>query len=190
MIRNHFIGTFVFFFALGILWASGTVASELDSKTLLQKGAWSVELTHDTSDGTLWCSASTYNRGNQSFGLAAFDSGLLALIISDPYWSLKTRPIRFLLDIDYKRWTIDGSASEDYVSLNMNNPEKSAEFIKDLMRGNAVAVLNDNGNRLATFTLNGSYAALDALVDCWSRITKDDPFTNRTDPFGASTDPF
>ncbi|MEO0744035.1 MAG: hypothetical protein AAFY49_01685, partial [Pseudomonadota bacterium] len=98
--------------------------------------------------------------------------------------------VRFLVDIDCSRWTMDGNAKDIGVSLQMTDNQKSVEFLKQLQRGNAVAVLNDAERRLATFSLSGSFAAILSLFECWDAIDISDPFTDQKDPFGASIDPF
>lgn len=171
--------------------AADAQGDDIENKTILRKGHWQVVLSHDTSDGSLWCSAETLNTNNQNFALAAFDHGGFGLLISDPRWDLRERPVRFYVDIDRTRWTIDGTAGRAYVSLAFNDLETASEFTMDLMRGDSVSLYNDSDNRLGIFSLNGSYAAISELVDCWGSITANrDPFTDRTDPFGASSDPF
>jgi hypothetical protein len=165
-------------------------AQNYDTKELFSKGAWSVELTHNTTEGTLWCDATTRNRAGQEFSITAFDSGTMALFVFDNRWSLTKRSVKFLLDIDYARWTIDGTANDKAVSAVMSDARKSVEFLTGLQRGSAVAVFNESERRLATFSLSGSSAALTMLMDCWKRIDVKDPFGNGSDPFGASADPF
>lgn len=163
-------------------------AQPFDTQRLFSRGAWSVEMTHDTADGDLWCVAATRNARGQFFALTAFDSGSIALLVTDPGRQLTPRAVRFLVDIDYSRWTIEGTARDIGVSIVMNDAPQAARFIRQLQRGNAVAVLNDPGQRLATFSLRGSWAAITALMTCWNRIT---PPGGSTDPFGPpSADPF
>lgn len=164
--------------------AGASEADSFDTTVLFSKSDWTVELTHDTSDGELWCSAQTTNRAGQSFHLTAYDTDTLRLFVFDHNWNIAPRNVRFLVDIDYSRWTIDGHGQDISVSLALNDPEQAVRFIEQLMEGNAVAVMNADGRRLAVFSLSGSYAAISKLFECWERIS-------RTDPFGPSpNDPF
>lgn len=159
-------------------------ADEYDTTTLFRKGAWIVELTHNTNTGTLWCAAETTNRSGQTFSVTAYDGGYMTLFIFDSRWSLSDRPVRFLLDIDYSRWTIDGSARDISISVQMDDTETAARFLRQLQSGSAVALYNESERRLATFSLSGSYAAVLSLFECWNQITvPSDPFTTSTDPF-------
>jgi hypothetical protein len=166
-----------------MLIASAAAAGRLDTTRLFASGAWIVEHIYDPSDGSAWCSASTRNDADQLFSLAAFDFGALALVLGDHRWSLSPRPVRFRLDIDYTRWDIDGTADGSSVMVILNGNESTVDFMRDLERGFAVALYNDDGRRLATFSLRGSAAALGELVTCWTRIVRHDPFRSRADPF-------
>jgi len=180
-------------FTASLLCLTPAHADGFESTVLFNKGAWTVELTHDTQDGGLWCVAQTGNDAGQLFSLTAYDNDTMMLYIFDQSWNIAPRSVRFLVDIDYSRWTIDGHGQGISVSLVFNQPEQNVRFIEELMGGNAIAVMNANERRLATFSLNGSYAAISQLFTCWERISKTDPFgQSPDDPFtgtGAS-DPF
>lgn len=169
------------------LFFAQPLASEnkFDSKVLFSKGAWSVKLTHDSSDGSLWCSGQAKNRNGQTFVIAVYENSQMSLFIFDDTWNISPRKVRFLIDIDYARWTMDGRGDGFSVSLAMNDAEKSAKFLTELMQGNAVAVMNSEERRLAVFSLSGSYAAITNLFDCWESIAQSstDPFLSQSDPF-------
>lgn len=178
------------YLSLLILIPGFAFAERYETETLFRKGAWLVEITADTADSSLWCTAKTDNRARQSFSITAYDNRQLVLFIFDDNWKLRERSVRFIVDVDYSRWTVDGSASGIGVSSYMSDVDKAVRFLRQIKKGNAVAVYNDNLQRLATFSLSGSSAAIDALFDCWSKIDRSDPFGDGSDPFGASTDPF
>ena len=163
--------------------SSGTSAGSFDETRLFQRGAWSVSHTYDASDGTAWCSADTGNRGGQWFSVVAYDSGDAAVFVGDPAWNLSERSVRYRIDIDYEQWTIDGTASGSAVSVFLNGDEDAAAFLEELMRSSAVAAYNEDGRRLAAFSLAGSRAALEKLAECWGRIVSGDPFRSASDPF-------
>lgn len=166
-----------------VVFASSTSAQRYESQTLFSRGDWAVELTHDTSDGTLWCNATTSNQRAQSFSLTAYQSNNLTMFVFDNSWNISDRPIRFLIDVDYSRWTMDGQGSGIGISLTMSDPEAAGRFLVELMGGRAIAVMNDDTRRLATFSLRGSSAAISELFDCWDSISDTDPFRTSTDPF-------
>ncbi|WP_299367698.1 hypothetical protein [uncultured Tateyamaria sp.] len=183
-------------FRLILLWALSVVAGSTNAQpyegeTVFAKGAWRVELTHNTSTGSLWCAAETSNNAAQSMSVIAYDNSTLAFFLIDHDWNLQPRSVKFLLDIDYSRWTMTGSADGIGVSLNMKDVEKSVTFLTELQKGRAVAIYTAQGERLATFSLSGSFAAITSLFECWEAIAPNqDPFGNDADPFGSSADPF
>ena len=69
------------------------------------------------------------------------------------------------------------------MSVFLNGDEDAAAFLDQLMRSAAVAAYNEDGRRLAAFSLAGSRAALEQLAECWGRIVSSDPFRSASDPF-------
>jgi peptidoglycan/xylan/chitin deacetylase (PgdA/CDA1 family) len=118
------------------------------------------------------------------FSITAYDSGVVLVLIADNRWSIPKRNVSFRIDIDYEIWRIDGFAQDGVASVALHDKTNAAEFMRDLAGGSAVAVYNDDGRRLATFSLNGSSAALAKLAECWTLIQPpSDPFQSTADPF-------
>ena len=171
--------------SVAALWicAGPVAAGSFDETRLFQHGAWSVSHTYDSSDGDAWCSADTGNRAGQWFSVVAFDNGSAAVLVGDPTWNLSERSVRFRIDIDYSRWDIDGAGANSSVSVLLDGNSNAGQFIDELMTSSAVAAYNEEGRRLASFSLSGSHAALQKLAECWSRIARRDPFQTASDPF-------
>lgn len=172
--------------AVGLLvgWSGGASAAALDNTTLFERDAWSVEHTYEPGSGDAWCSADTTNDAGQWFSLVAYDFGAVALFVGDPQWSLAERGVRIRVDVDDDRWDLDGTGDGAVVAALLNGDDDDAvRFVARLREGVATAVFNDEGRRLATFSLQGSGAALTALFECWSRIDATDPFVTASDPF-------
>lgn len=157
--------------------------ADYDETQLYSAGAWHVSLTHDTTDGDLWCSADTENGEGQTFSITTYSDGQAAVLVIDPRWSLSNRSVDFFIDIDRSRWNITGTAKEISVSVMLQGEGKAAEFLVDLARGNSVNVVNTDERRLANFSLHGSSRALNALLTCWKEIATSDPFAGQADPF-------
>ncbi|MFD1341103.1 hypothetical protein [Litorisediminicola beolgyonensis] len=128
------------FFAVALVAAltAGAAAAAFETRTLFSHKAWLVEMTHDTSDGNLWCAARTTNRYGQTLSLTSYGHGSLSLFVFDGSWSLRPRPVRFLVDVDYDRWVIDGNAGEISVSMRLPDAAKSVEFLDQIAEGRAV----------------------------------------------------
>lgn len=172
--------------------AQGVAAGDLERRNLLRKGAWSVDLIHNAEKGSLWCSAETQNGEGQMLSLVAYQGDSLVLFIFDRRWRLSDRAVDFILDVDYSRWEMRGTAGNISVSIRLDGEEGALRLLQQLSQGNAVAIYNTDLRRLATFSLSGSSAAILALLSCWEGISPTDPFgPDASDPFGApSDDPF
>ena len=168
-----------------LIVAGSAQAERYQSQKLFSHKAWGVDLTHDSIEGGIWCSAETRNRSDQTFSITVYPSGSLTIFVFDNRWSIADRPIDFILDIDYSRWNRKGKASGISVSVSVNPGPDTGKFVNELASGGAVALYNNDQRRLAVFSLAGSKAALLKLTDCWNAIK-----TDSADPFGPSIDPF
>lgn len=169
--------------------SSSNAQDKYEEQVLFSKDAWQVEVTHDTSDGQLWCSAATTNRQGQSFDVTAYDDGGISLFVFDHDWSISPRDVRFLIDVDRERWVLDGRGDGIAISLSMREKEESIRFLSEIMEGNSVVVRNADKHHLGSFSLSGSYAAITKLFECWGRIKSNTRITE-ADPFVTSSDPF
>ena len=73
-------------------------ADQFETTELFEKGAWAVEIAHDTSDGELWCSAGTASQSAQNLAILGYDFGEIALLVLDGSWDIPERPVRFIVD--------------------------------------------------------------------------------------------
>ncbi len=165
------------------LGATPVLAEKYETTRLFNRGAWYVELTHDTEDGQLWCSGETRNNSAQTFSVTTYDDGAVVLFVFDNSWNLAPRAVNFIVYIDRQRWTISGDADGVAISVALDGKDKADEFLVDLARGNSVAVANADDRRIASFSLSGSSAALSTLMDCWSSILVGGPGPGKKDPF-------
>ncbi|WP_139215032.1 hypothetical protein [Palleronia marisminoris] len=173
---------------LSLLCLSFPLAANAERTTIFSKGSWVVEYV--SSDDVTWCEATTTNQQNQTFDLTAFASGDFTIYVWDANWDIESRPVSFIIDIDYSRWNMDGTASGKSVSVTPSDATKTVDFLSDLKRGRAVALYNDDEFRLATFSLSGSSAAIDSLMDCWEKTSPLDTPASPSDPFATTSDPF
>jgi len=163
------------------LGATAAPAQPYDTTRLFTRGAWYVELTHDTSDGELWCSAETRNNEAQVFSVTTYDDGAVILFVFDDRWSLAQRAVDFIVYIDRTRWTISGDADGIGISVSLDDKDQADDFLVDLARGGSVSVANADDRRIAAFSLAGSSAALSSLMECWDSILLGG--TGKRDPF-------
>lgn len=168
------------FFALAF---AAPARAEFQTETLFSARNWTVELTHDTSDGQLWCAAQTVNNRDQAFDLTAFDTGAMTVFFFDHSWDLAERTVETYVDIDRSRWEIDADAGGIALSVSLEDKDNAAEFVNDLAKGQSLTLLNLQERKLASFSLSGSRAAITSLMECWESITTSNPFQKASDPF-------
>jgi hypothetical protein len=178
------------FLAVALCFGASAAAANYDATPLLSRGAWEVQHVYLRNDGASWCEASTTNRAGQSFDITMFDSGNASLFIFDQSWSLAPRTVRFRIDIDYSEWSIAGTAERTSIWVALSDKQEAGDFMAQLAEGTAVALYNEMGHRLGTFSLKGSRAALATLAECWARILASPRGVSPRDPFLSASDPF
>ena len=171
--------------------ASPLLAERFKNELIVAEGAWTTVATRNTENDSLKCVASTTNADEQSFSLAAYDTGNVAIFVIDRSWSLAPRPIKILIDVDQARWEVAANATDIRVIAPLNGNKSYPGLIKQLTNANSVSISNKDGENVAKFSLSGSAAAISGLFGCWNHIGGVDP-ANRTfnDQFGKPTDPF
>lgn len=170
----------------GFLCAGAAAADQFDSTRLFAGGAWSVEHTYDAAAGGSWCVADTVNAEGQWFSVVGYDTGAAAILVGDPAWRIEERAVRFRIDVDRSEWDVEGSGADGSVAVFLEDAGAAATFLSRLMEGREASVYNEGGRLLAAFPLEGAPLALQALVECWTRIEPADPFAAATVAEGAA----
>lgn len=156
--------------ALALLPAGAGASPSVETRILDEEGGWRIELTRETQDGGLWCSAEAVNAAGQSLVLAAYDTGGLALFVFDPGWAMGPRALEIGLEIDGGRRVLAGAGEGIGVTMGLEEPRDIAGLLLDLRRAREVVVTNAEGARLAAFPLDASETGIEALMTCWERI--------------------
>ena len=172
---------------LVMVTCTGAIA-ETESTAIFRKGSWSVDFNYDPEDGSVWCSADT-QRGEQALTFGLWDSGLLGIFVFDSNWDLRSRDVRFVVQIDRRpAWEMSGHAEDQSVYIFPKPDSDLRRFLEEVMAGNILSVQNESRRRVAQFSLSGSYAAVVQLFDCFRKI--ENGARSRSDPFGPGSDPF
>jgi hypothetical protein len=146
-----------------------------DTTPLFRQDAWAVEHTYNPDSGLSWCSADTANGAGQMFSITAYDHGGAVALVIDRAWTFAAEAVRFRIEVDTIRWTVEGLAQDMAVSMDLDEDAEAARFLGDLAAGRALAVATEAGREIAVFSLAGSEPALRALVECWARILRAGP---------------
>lgn len=169
----------ILFYALLLMLPSFAFGQDYDVREVYRQGAWTVTVTQDLRTGDQWCSAETTNRRSQTFSITAFANASAALFVFDNQWSLRDRAIDFVVDVDRSRWTMSGNAGGNGVSIFFQGNDNAGQFVEDVAAGYQVTVRNADLRALAEFSLSGSRASLNVLMDCWQYVSgsySQDPF--------------
>ena len=152
---------------LAVLMAGAVAAGAI---ALHAEGGWAVEHGYDWERGGAWCAAETANAEGQGFGIRVHADGGSRVFVADGGWSAPPRVVEFSIDIDDKRWAIEGEAGAGAVTVPLESNPSAAWFLTELAEGAAVAVVDAGGATVGSFSLAGARGALAGLADCWARI--------------------
>lgn len=146
---------------------TGAARAEPQSEVIYSHKAWEV-LVIGYDDGSVVCSAQVSN-GAQSFSIYADAHDLVRLQFYDESWEFGEEDYADLIvQIDRRaEWTL----SDTYLHLqsalfDIGDAKAGARFIDEVMRGNVLRLSNSDHEPVESYSLAGSHAAIDALIDC------------------------
>lgn len=163
-------------FAIAQMFSLPLAAQEFESTRLFSSGAWSVDITVDLQQDSIWCAAETTNSEGQLFSVVAYPSAHATVFVFDNRWNFDEVDtiVEFFIQIDDTRWTMDGLSSESGVSVDLNSQNNAGDFVSDIAEGWRMHVLRADEHEMASFSLHGSRAALLELTKCWDMILEED----------------
>lgn len=176
-----------------LLSATLTIGTQARSETLLiQKGDWSVTeaLFPDEPTANL-CYAESVSGAYLRFHIFGFPGNEMEIVAWDDRWKLQTRSLTWIVSVDGVSWPLEGKLDYNNVSAKMSDRALAIGLIEMIAKGNRLTVQNTAGKDLASYSLRGSSAAMDAFTDCWNRLqpvaeSAPDPFAEDQsvkDPF-------
>lgn len=154
--------------------ASPSVAQQ--SEVLFSKKQWQVELVA-WDDGVLGCVAQVSEAG-EIFALWTFQDSTVQLQFYSPGWSFGDGDLANLqVQIDKMApWNLtDAELSQNSVLFTLPDSDAGVEFILEVAKGNRVYLRSEDGSDVQNYSLAGSRASIDALVECGEVITQDAP---------------
>lgn len=168
------------------------LSSTAEQVDLMEKGRWSVYIEISDDGIGKYCTAETVNSKSQVFDITFFRDGSLVFYLFDNSWQLDRRLVDFIVDFDYNRWEMTGTADGSMVRLAIEDEDTAMNFLHDVSSKSAVAIYNSNLEKISSFSLNGSAAAVLAVVGCAADIAEwQRPEGGRDiDPFQTQNDPF
>jgi hypothetical protein len=149
-----------------------------DSEVLYSNRAWRVEVSR-FDDGTYGCVAQVSSPdGGESFSVWAFQEGGVRLQFYSTQWEFGEGQTADLeVQIDRRSpWTL--TSAELYLNsvlFDLPAGDDGARFIREVSNGTVLYLRNDSGNDVQSYSLSGSNASIDALIECEGAIAVTSP---------------
>lgn len=164
------------FTGLATLAALAMPAGAQQSEVLFQHKHWKVELV-GWDDGTVGCVASVEAPG-ESFSIWTFNDQTVQLQFYSTQWSFtegETADLQVQVD-KRPQWNLtDANLNQNSVLFTLPDSDAGVEFIMEIAKGNRLYLRTADGAAVQDYSLSGSRASIEALVDCGDVITSQNP---------------
>lgn len=167
------------------------IASAQDSEVLFQHKHWKVEVV-GWDDGTMGCVAQVGNE-TDSFSLWTFPDGTVQMQFFSKAWEFgegQTGDLQVQID---KRPLWNLTAAELYknsVLFTLPDDDAGVDFIVEVAKGNRLFLRSKDGSDVQDYSLSGSKASIDALVECGNAVSGGGSSGGGTGTGGRSANPF
>lgn len=143
------------------------------SEILFSHKHWQVELV-GWDDGSLACVANVSAPG-EVFALWTFPDSSLQLQFYSTAWNFTEGERADLqVQIDKKApWNLtDAELSQNSVLFTLPNSDSAVDFIQEVAVGNRLFLRDKDGADVQDYSLAGSRASIDALIECGDVLTE------------------
>lgn len=159
--------------------AATAASAETQYKTIYQRKAWEVQVV-GYDDGTFSCLAQV-SEGDESFTIWADANSLVKLQFYSTEWDFGEGDTGDLeVEVDRRSpWALN--AAELYlksVLFTLPDSDIGSKFLLEVVKGSTLYLRDAEGNDVRSYTLAGSSASIQALVECVGGISSGDPDTN------------
>ena len=155
-----------------------TAAFGDSTEVLYQRKAWLVEgVTFD--DGTYACLAEVSDPG-ESFSIWTFPDRTIRLQFFSDEWDFGDSDTANLqVEVDRRSpWTLTGAnLTQNSVLFDLPDLDASVDFVVEVAKGSTLYLRTESGEDIRSYSLSGSSASIQYLVDCGNAIAGDsNPF--------------
>lgn len=163
----------------GVMAALSVVPARAEGvETLYQHKAWVVQgVTFD--DGSYACLAEVSDPG-ESFSIWAFPDRTIRLQFYSEEWDFGDGDTANMeVEIDRRQpWTLTGAnLLENSVLFDLPDLDSSVNFVVEVAKGSTLYLRTESGEDVRNYSLSGSSASIQYLVDCGNAIAGDsNPF--------------
>lgn len=146
------------------------------SEVLFSHKHWQVELVA-WDDGVLGCVAQVSSPG-ESFSIWTFQDEAVQIQFYSTAWNFGEGDTADLqVQIDKRApWNLtNAELYQNSVLFNLPDSDAGIEFIIEVAQGNRLFLRSDDGSDVQNYSLSGSRASIDALIECGNVITQQTP---------------
>ncbi len=146
------------------------------SEVLFSHKHWQVELVA-WNDGGLGCRA-TVGDNNENFAIWTFQDSSVELQFYSRAWDFGEGDTADLqVQIDKKApWNLTKAELRlNSVLFFLPDSDAGVEFIVEVAKGNRLYLRSNDGGDVQNYSLSGSGASIDALIECGKVITQQNP---------------
>lgn len=168
------LGRLGFGVAVATVFASAAMAQQ--SQILFQHKNWEVQVV-GWDDGSLGCVAQVSAPG-ESFSLWTFPDDSVQLQFFSTAWQFEDGTTANLeVQIDRRSpWSLsDAQLTQNSVLFNLPDSKAGVNFILEVARGTRLYLRADDGSDVQDYSLAGSRASIDALIECGKVIQSQTP---------------
>lgn len=159
-----------------LIVASTGLATAQQSERLFTHKHWQVEVV-GWDDGSVGCVAQVSAPG-ESFSIWTFPDGAVQLQFYSTAWEFGEGDTADLeVQIDRRApWNLNNAELyKNSVLFNLPDDNAGVNFIVEVARGNRLYLRSADGSDVQNYSLSGSRASIDALVECGNVIGRRNP---------------
>lgn len=164
---------------LGAVAAPPGWAQDTESQVVFTRKQWEVRVVA-FPDSSLACVARVQKPGS-SFSIWSDGHAKVQLQFFSRAWSFTEDSADIVVQIDRRaKWDMSNAdLNENSVLFNLPNSDAGKNFLVEIARGSRIKLFNTGGNLIEDWSLSGSLASMNALIDCADSLLQD----NDSDPF-------
>jgi hypothetical protein len=146
------------------------------TEVLFSHKHWQVELVA-WDDGVLGCVAQVSSPG-EIFAMWTFQDSTVQLQFFSSAWNFtegETANLQVQID-KFPLWNLtNAELSQNSVLFTLPDSDAGVDFIVEVAKGNRLFLRTEDGGDVQNYSLAGSKASIDALIECGNVITQQQP---------------
>ena len=159
-------------FAAVALAVFAGAASAQQSEVVYSYKHWQV-LIHGFDDGSVSCEAKV-GTTTESFSIWTYPNGAVSLQFYSTSWQFGEAPDQYSdvsFEVDRRGpWSASGNLYLNSVLVDLPDNQSGVNLITEIARGNRLYLRSADGSDVQDYSLAGSSASIDALIDCGNVI--------------------